>query len=142
MTVVIRQEAKFSFMPEILAANIVVGPLPRVKTVALGELGNPEATCLSFDFLSPECSKKDFTQSPFFLSIKPIVETANESSTLILYKELSSTIRIAIVKVICNMYSLSLSSSQCFLFLINRSLQLKVSVDSVGWDNIVSQIIP
>ena len=111
-------------------------PLPRVKTVALGELGNPEATCLSFDFLSPECSKKDFTQSPFFLSIKPIVETANESSTLILYKELSSTpkgpIRIAIVKVICNMYSLSLSSSQCFLFLINRSLQLKVSVDSVG----------
>ena len=61
MTVVIRQEAKFSFMPEILAANIVVGPLPRVKTVALGELGNPEATCLSFDFLSPECSKKDFT---------------------------------------------------------------------------------
>ena len=53
--VVIRQEAKFSFMPEILAANIVVGPLPRVKTVVLGELGNPEATCLSFDFLSPKC---------------------------------------------------------------------------------------
>ena len=39
MTVVIRQEAKFSFMPEILAANIVVGSSAQGKNCCLGWVG-------------------------------------------------------------------------------------------------------
>ena len=39
LTVVIRQEAKFSFMPEILAANIVVGSSAQGKNCCLGWVG-------------------------------------------------------------------------------------------------------
>ena len=56
MTVVIRQEAKFSFMPEILAADIVVGSCEGKKTVSwLGCLGDPEATCCCLFLLSLLC---------------------------------------------------------------------------------------
>ena len=56
MTVVIRQEAKFSFMPEILAADIVVGACEGKKNCFLvGLLGDPEATCCCLFLLSLLC---------------------------------------------------------------------------------------
>ena len=54
MTVVIRQEAKFSFMPEILAADIVVGSCEGKKNL-VGLLGHPEATCCCLFLLSLLC---------------------------------------------------------------------------------------
>ena len=55
MTVVIRQEAKFSFMPEILAADIVVGACEGKKNCFLvGLFGRPRGhLLLPFSFESP-----------------------------------------------------------------------------------------
>ena len=54
MTVVIRQEAKFSFMPEILAANIAVGA-SLDKNCCLGKVGwviqGPPVIAFAFCFL-------------------------------------------------------------------------------------------
>ena len=55
MTVVIRQEAKFSFMPEILAADIVVGACEGKKNCFLvGLFGRHRGhLLLPFSFESP-----------------------------------------------------------------------------------------
>ena len=53
MTVVIRQEAKFSFMPEILAADIVVGACEGKKNL-VGLFGTHRGhLLLPFSFESP-----------------------------------------------------------------------------------------
>ena len=76
MTVVIRQEAKFSFMPEILAADIVVGTCEGKKNCFLvGLFGTPRGhLLLPFSFESPVfsnllTSKHPKTPKNFFLRL-------------------------------------------------------------------------